>query len=130
MLRRTADQAMFAPRLSFFVDWIMRTLWVALAGVGALGVGLWAGAGPAGAVAPSAETGAEIAARWCAGCHVVSPTGAGTDAAPSFAAIARDRDPAQMRGFLSKPHVKPMQGLNLSSREIEDVIAYIQTLGK
>ncbi|MEW5728756.1 MAG: c-type cytochrome [Pseudomonadota bacterium] len=104
-----------------------------LGGVLAVGLGsvaVWAASGPARAVAPSAETGADIAARWCAGCHVVSPSGAGTDAAPSFAAIAGRRDPADLRLFLSQPHAPAMRGFDLTAREIEDVVAYIGTLGQ
>ncbi|MDA8231994.1 MAG: cytochrome c [Magnetospirillum sp.] len=103
---------------------------VAMAGaVSTLGMGIWLAAQPAGAVPPSAEAGADIAARWCAGCHVVAPSGAGTDAAPSFVSIAQRRTPDQLRAFLAKPHAKPMRGFTLSGREIDDVAAYIATLG-
>jgi mono/diheme cytochrome c family protein len=81
-------------------------------------------------VAPSPEVGSEIAARWCAACHVVSPSGAGTDAAPSFANIARHRDADFLKGFLAQPHARPMRGFTLSKREIDDVTAYIATLGR
>lgn len=103
--------------------------WVGVAvGFGAVAALIWAASGPARAVAPSAETGAEIAARWCAGCHVVSPSGAGTDAAPSFASIAGRRGPDELKLFLSEPHARAMRGFNLTAREIEDVVAYIETL--
>lgn len=106
----------------------MRAVVGAGAVLGALSAWMWMAAGPAGAVAPSPEIGAEIAARWCAGCHVVSPSGAGTDAAPSFASIAGRRDPVQLKLFLSQPHAQAMRGFDLTTREIEDVVAYIETL--
>ncbi|MGE5547724.1 MAG: c-type cytochrome [Solirubrobacterales bacterium] len=106
----------------------MRGLWAVVAGMGVLGLAIWLSAGPAGAVAPSPDAGAEIAARWCAACHVVSPSGAGTDAAPSFAAIAARRSPAELKRFLAEPHARPMRGFNLTTREIDDVVAYIETL--
>ncbi|CAA7624608.1 Cytochrome c-552 [Magnetospirillum sp. UT-4] len=99
-----------------------------LGGLGTVAVILWLATAPAGAVAPSPEAGADLAARWCAGCHVVGPSGAGTDSAPSFAAIAGRRDSAEIRAFLVKPHARPMRGFSLSTREIEDVAAYIETL--
>jgi mono/diheme cytochrome c family protein len=98
----------------------------------AVGGGLWLAAHPTRAVASSADAGAgaEIAARWCAGCHVVAPSGAGTDAAPSFMSIALTRTPARIRAFLRHPHGAPMQSLSLSGREIDDVTAYIVGLGR
>lgn len=106
----------------------MRALLAVGVGVGVVVSGLYLTAGPARAVPPSPEAGAEIAARWCAACHVVSPSGAGTDAAPSFSAIALARDPDEMRAFLAQPHAQAMRGFDLTTREINDVIAYIQTL--
>jgi mono/diheme cytochrome c family protein len=106
----------------------MRGSWAVAAGFGALGVAVWLSAGPAGAVAPSVEAGADIAARWCAACHVVAPSGAGTDAAPSFASVAKRHDADWLKAFLVKPHARPMRGFSLSNREIDDVVAYIVTL--
>jgi len=106
----------------------MRALTVVATGLGALALGVWLGAGPARAVPPSSEAGADLAARWCAACHVVAPSGAGIDAAPSFIAIAHSRNTDELKAFLAKPHGKPMRGFELSHREVEDVIAYIATL--
>lgn len=106
----------------------MRALLAVFGGLGVLGAWLWMTASPARALAPSPEAGAELAARWCAACHVVAPSGAGTDAAPSFSAIARSRSVDDIRGFLAKPHARPMRGFTLTTREIEDVAAYIETL--
>ncbi len=107
---------------------IMRALVAVTAGFGVLGLALWASSGPARAVAPSVEAGADIAARWCAACHVVAPSGAGTDAAPSFVSIAQKRTTEDLKVFLAKPHAKPMRGFTLTNHEIEDVAAYITTL--
>jgi mono/diheme cytochrome c family protein len=106
----------------------MRAVVGVAAGLAVLALGVWLGAGPARAVPPSSEAGADIAARWCAACHVVSPSGAGIDAAPSFPAIAHQRGTDEVRAFLAKPHGKPMRGFDLSNREIDDVVAYIATL--
>jgi mono/diheme cytochrome c family protein len=106
----------------------MRALWAALVGFMGLGATVWASAGPARDSVPSLEVGSDIAARWCAACHVVSPSGAGTDAAPSFASIARQRDRDFLKGFLAQPHAKPMRGFSLTTREIDDVVAYIGSL--
>jgi len=106
----------------------MRALVGVGAGIGAVALGVWLSAAPAKALAPSSEAGAEISARWCAACHVVEPSGAGIDAAPSFLAIARTRNPEELKTFLAKPHAKPMQGFVLSHSEIEDVTAYITSL--
>lgn len=106
----------------------MRALLAVLGCLGVLGFVLWATSVPAGAVAPSTEAGAEVSARWCAACHVVAPSGAGTDAAPSFAGIANTRSADEIRAFLAKPHARPMRGFNLTTREIDDVAAYIASL--
>ncbi|MBP2291451.1 cytochrome c [Azospirillum rugosum] len=93
---------------------------------------------PAPAVhAADAENGRRIADRWCASCHVVSGSGAatnrvgGTDAVPTLASIARDpaRGPNWLRQWLTAPH-PPMPNLNLSRTEIDDVVAYLETLSR
>ena len=108
----------------------MRVLMAVVVGMAVLGFALWLSAGPARAVPPSIEAGADLAARWCAGCHVVSNDGAGTDAAPSFVSISRTRTAAQLKAFLAKPHAKPMRGFTLSARETADVVAYIASLNQ
>lgn len=106
----------------------MRALLGLAAGLGAVVMGGWVSAQNVAKVEPSPEAGAEIAARWCAGCHVVAKSGAGTDAAPSFPSIATRRDQSDLRLFLSKPHARAMRGFNLTAREVEDVVAYIHSL--
>jgi mono/diheme cytochrome c family protein len=88
---------------------------------------LWMAAGQAEAVAPSPETGADIASRWCADCHVVSLSGAGNERAPSFPALSSSRTSEQISDAL-KIHKQPVRGFTLSSREIQDVSAYISSL--
>ena len=85
--------------------------------------------------APSASSadavrGEQLALRWCATCHVVSPDQrqANVDA-PSFATIAknRDLDPARLTFLLLSPH-PVMPELALGRREAEDIVAYITKL--
>jgi mono/diheme cytochrome c family protein len=77
--------------------------------------------------AGDAETGAQTARRWCTDCHVAPGTRAGSDRVPALQTIARQRDGDFLRGFLARPHA-PMPSLSLTSREIEDLIAYIESL--
>lgn len=84
--------------------------------------------GPAAAVAPSPETGGEIAARWCADCHVVSLNGAGIERGPGFLQLAEQRSHEQIVSALSGPHAQPMKRFTLSPREVADVAAYIDSL--
>ncbi len=91
---------------------------------------------PIGARAPSAsaagepEAGWQLARRWCTGCHVIDMAGHGTDAAPAFATIARERtDRRWVRAWLEAPH-PPMPNMHLSRGEIDDVIAYLDSLSR
>ncbi|MBI2241661.1 MAG: c-type cytochrome [Magnetospirillum gryphiswaldense] len=81
--------------------------------------------GPAEALPPSADNGAELAARWCADCHIEQRSDA-----PTFKTIASRRSVADIRAALSKPHARPMGGISLNRREIDDVTAYIKGLGR
>lgn len=78
---------------------------------------------PAEALSPSPDNGAELAARWCADCHLEQGR-----AAPSFRAISARRSAADIRAALAKPHARPMGGISLNRREIDDVTAYIKAL--
>jgi mono/diheme cytochrome c family protein len=75
--------------------------------------------------------GREIAERWCSSCHVAPGGGGGTDAVPTLGGIARDprHDPGWLRQWLNDPH-PPMPDLHLSHAEIENVVAYLQTLAR
>ena len=84
----------------------------------------------AAAMAADVGQGKKLADEWCSSCHLVGPgqTRSG-DAAPTFASIAtgayeREDD---LRAWLADPH-PPMPNLNLTVYEIEDVLAYIESL--
>ncbi len=80
------------------------------------------------AAAFDAETGRQLAQRWCSGCHAVEPS-SGIDQAPTFEAIARDRarSPDYIRTWLMTPHPE-MPDMGLSRAEIESIIAYLESL--
>lgn len=73
--------------------------------------------------------GQELARRWCAGCHVIDRSRQGSDAAPPFVAIARQNPETRgwLRAWLTAPH-PPMPNFNLSRRQIDDIIAYLDSL--
>jgi mono/diheme cytochrome c family protein len=74
------------------------------------------------------RAGAEVALRWCTGCHLIHPatTGPAIQGPPSFEAMARERTPDYLRTFLAKPHA-PMPPIMLSRADIENVVAYIES---
>jgi mono/diheme cytochrome c family protein len=75
---------------------------------------------------PSA--GRTLADAWCASRHTVTKEGLGRDSAPSFSSIARSRaDQGWVRAWLTDPH-PPMVNLNLSRRQIDDIVAYLDSL--
>jgi mono/diheme cytochrome c family protein len=81
--------------------------------------------------AGDAMRGASLAESWCVACHVVDNKGTGrtVDLAPPFPRIAND--PQKTRGFLQQWLVSShpqMPNFQLGRREIDDLIAYIQTL--
>src|SRR5271169_1369856 len=77
----------------------------------------------------SAEAGKLLAQRWCANCHQIEPSAAAKDTAPSFAALGvrKGKDPGWVRAWLFNPHA-PMQGINLSRQQVDDIVAYLQSL--
>lgn len=79
--------------------------------------------------AADADQGKILAERWCTSCHVVSDTQRkGTDATPSFAAIA-DRagfSADKLAFFLLDPH-PIMPNFALSRAEAANLSAYIAT---
>lgn len=85
------------------------------------------GAHPARA---DADNGAHLARQWCANCHVIGNNSAGPvpQGPPSFQMIVHSGMTAdQLRAFLSHPH-GAMPDLSLTRAEIDDLIAYINTL--
>ncbi len=74
--------------------------------------------------------GRQVADRWCSSCHVVAGRD-GTDAVPTLESIAKDRrrGPDWVRQWLTAPH-PPMPDPNLTRAEIEDVVAYLESLAR
>jgi mono/diheme cytochrome c family protein len=88
--------------------------------------GFWASSASA---ASSPEAGHRLAQQWCSSCHQVDASGSIQDFVPAFVTLANrpDSSLAWVRHWLTDPH-PPMAGLNLSRAQIDDVIAYLQTL--
>ena len=80
--------------------------------------------------AGNSAQGKAIAERWCSACHMVSPSQSQVHVdVPTFPSIAR-KLPAEadvLAAFLANPH-PPMPNLNLTRRDIQDLLAYIATL--
>ena len=79
-----------------------------------------------------AEHGRDVAARWCASCHLISPDQQRASAdVPPFAIIAKSPnfDPKRLAYFLLEPHPK-MPQMALSRSAVDDIAAYIETLKK
>ena len=75
------------------------------------------------------ERGRETAVQWCSECHLVGEQGTAIDGAPPFASVANDpaKTTSQLTMWLNDPHGQ-MPKLDLTRQEIDDVIAYIQSL--
>lgn len=83
------------------------------------------------AAAGSARQGRAIADRWCAACHLVHPDQREASAdVPSFMAVAEASggDLDWLSGFLADPH-PVMPDMSLTRREIQDLVAYFESLG-
>lgn len=76
----------------------------------------------------NARTGGWLARHWCGGCHAAGGDTA-SDAAPPLENIARRTDLPQgwLRAWLANPH-PPMPNLQLSKSEIDDIVAYLESL--
>ena len=73
-----------------------------------------------------ADRGKLIVERWCVSCHGTATQR--DDRVPSLPALATNpKSEAFIRAFLMMPH-KPMPPLELSSQQIEDIIAYLDTV--
>ena len=80
--------------------------------------------------AGDSASGLYLARQWCVECHVVEAGQASaSDAGPPFAEVAKNPAKTErgLRAWLSDPH-PPMPQLNLSKTEIENLLAYIQSL--
>ncbi|MDT8344272.1 MAG: hypothetical protein RQ752_07540 [Thermohalobaculum sp.] len=94
----------------------------------ALAAGLAVAPAVSGAQQPDIARGRELAIRWCADCHLVGLDGPGGDAAPAFATLARSRSDEALRGWIAEPH-PPMPALDISAMAMDEIAAYIRTLG-
>ena len=79
--------------------------------------------------AGSATAGKRLSQQWCASCHQIEPRAPAKDVAPPFASLGvrKGKDPGWVRAWLANPH-PPMQGINLSRQQIDDIVAYLQSL--
>ena len=75
------------------------------------------------------EAGRDLVRSWCTACHVVDLEGTGADAGPALPTLlaGKQRSADEIRGWLTDPH-PPMPNLNLSRQEIDDILAYLQSL--
>ncbi len=98
---------------------------------GALLLAVLIGLSPVSAVkaAGDPQSGRQLAERWCTSCHVVAGTGRGSDTVPPFAEIAARKpfDKGMLTAWLTQPH-PPMPNPDLSRREIDDIVAYLDSL--
>lgn len=97
--------------------------------VAAIALGVFALAAAPSAHAQVPERGHQLAERWCSSCHGVDRDQISRTTAPSFADIAtrRQGDQKWVRAWLMAPHPS-MPDLSLTRREIDDVVAYLQSL--
>ena len=81
------------------------------------------------AAAGDAQSGHVLAQQWCTGCHIVDASNQGRDTAPPFATIAQRHagDRGRVRACLNSSH-PTMPNFNLSRQQIDDVIAYLDSL--
>ena len=81
--------------------------------------------------AGDALDGKRVAERWCSGCHLVGQRGRGGGGAPAFVALANNpaKSERYLKTWITNPH-PPMPNFNLSRRTVDDLVAYILSLGQ
>jgi mono/diheme cytochrome c family protein len=80
--------------------------------------------------AGDAAAGRRTADTWCVGCHLVGDEQkAGLVDVPPFPTIAKEKTPSAIRAFLFNPH-PPMPRFRLSNQDIDDLVAFIESLKK
>lgn len=84
-----------------------------------------ASATPAG----DAGAGRQLVLQSCSSCHAAGVAATVTDGARPLSFIAKDNKqrPAWIRGWLMDPH-PPMPGNMLSRKQVDDIIAHLNTL--
>ena len=91
-------------------------------------VSIWSTADAAENIVGDATRGEALTSKWCTSCHFLDGQSGGDGAPPLHGAAAKGAQiPGFLRNFLMSPH-KPMPPLQLTSQEIEDVVAYFGTL--
>jgi len=80
---------------------------------------------------PSAVEGHKLAEKFCKGCHLINAEGDGAAPVgpPPFPSIANKpgQTAERIKNALIQPH-PPMPDMQLSSEEINNIIAYLETL--
>ena len=74
--------------------------------------------------------GERLARQWCVNCYVINRSGPSAtlpQGPPSFQVAAGHLNPGELRAFLTNPHGQ-MPDLALTRSEIDDLIAYIETI--
>ena len=81
------------------------------------------------ASAGDAETGRQTFERWCTSCHATAASASVRDTAPPLSTIVNrpTLSPEALRRWLADPH-PPMPNLTLGRLEIENLVAYIESL--
>ena len=76
-----------------------------------------------------AVVGKQTAESWCGSCHLIDGVGPAIDGAPPFRSIANDpvKTNTYFKTWLTNPHY-PMPNVELSRRQIDDLVAYIESL--
>jgi mono/diheme cytochrome c family protein len=102
-------------------DRVPRKIWLALLALSVVPLSAWAQGDP--------EHGRVLTRTWCTSCHVVDLEGRGADAGPALPALLGDgqRTSDEIRGWLAAPH-PPMPDFDLTRQEIEDIVAYLESL--
>ena len=77
----------------------------------------------------NAAQGQQLVEKSCSSCHATAVNATVGDGAPPLSFIAKDNKarPAWIRGWLMDPH-PPMPGIMLSRQQVENIIAYLNTL--
>ena len=79
--------------------------------------------------AGNVDAGRDLMTRSCSSCHAMNSATVATDGVPPLLVLARDNKerPAWIRGWLMDPH-PPMPSISLSRQQIDNIIAYLNTL--
>lgn len=99
---------------------------VDMAAILVLGAGV---TGSSAGWAADATAGRALAETWCAACHSTDPAAdSASDAAPSFAGMAKGGLSAgELRARIAAPH-PPMPQIDPSEAQLDDLVAYIGSL--